>query len=283
MDVTLSVNVFTEFGLIPPFSSEWESEEGTPNNFVLNDIPPQTTITILAWMQLPRNQYMNGTAEMIVEMRSTLDPDIVFTNRTEYEFLGENWRPENVDSVSAWDEFVLDVQSFWNAWGQFLISLVVIMIGAVALHRAVVYRQRRDAEWDAMIAARNVEPEKVEDWMDKFSEKGSTEPVVPSSPAMDAGAFKTAFGMRSKTKPGRDAPSEKIMQAANTVFEHHDEKADYAAIDSLSEDLLDDSGPHEANQVLPATEEVKSRTVRHERKEPANEKKTDDYDIDLDL
>ncbi|MBJ84229.1 MAG: hypothetical protein CMB52_01755 [Euryarchaeota archaeon] len=280
LDVTLSVNVFTEFGLIPPFSSEWESEEGTPNNFVLNDIPPQTTITFRAWMQLPRNQELNGTAEMIVEMRSTLEPDIVFTNRTEYEFPGENWRPENIDSVSAWGEFVLDVQSFWNAWGQFLISLVVIMIGAVALHRAVVYRQRRDAEWDAMIAARNVEPEKVEDWMDKFSQKSESEPEPTPSPEMDAGAFEQAFKSRSKSKPEKAAPTSEVMDAANTVFEHHDERADYEAIEDLAGDLLDEAEPHEANQMLEPGESTGARTVRHERKTP--QKKMDD-DIDLDL
>ena len=111
------MNVFTEFGLIPPLTSEWESEDGTPNNFVLNDIPPQSTITFRAWMQLPRNQELNGTAEMIVEMRSTLEPDIVFTNRTEYEYLAESWRPENIEEESAWDEFVLDVQSFYGMLG----------------------------------------------------------------------------------------------------------------------------------------------------------------------
>ena len=282
LDVTLSVNVFTEFGLIPPLTSEWESEDGTPNNFVLNDIPPQSTITFRAWMQLPRNQELNGTAEMIVEMRSTLEPDIVFTNRTEYDYLAESWRPENIEEESAWDEFVLDVQSFWNAWGQFLISLVVIIIGAIGLHRAIVYRQRRDAEWDAMIAARNVEPEKVEDWMDKFSQKSDSGPEPTPSPEMDAGAFELAFKSRSKSTPQVDkvSPSTEVMEAANTVFEHHDEQADYDAIEDLAGDLLDESEPHAANQMLEPTESTGSRTVRHERKAPEPKQ---DEDIDLDL
>ncbi len=283
LDVTLSTNVFTENGLIPPFTSEWESEDGSPNHFILNDVPPESSVTFRAWLQLPREQELNGTAEMTLEMRSILDPDIIFTNRTEYEFLAEQWRPENVEEESAWSEFLDDAKSFWNGWGQVLISIIVTLIGAVVLHRAVVYRQRRDTEWNEMIAARHVEPEKVEDWMDKFNEKESGSPTVPTSPVMDAGAFKTAFGMRSKVKAERKAPSGEVMQAANTVFEHHDEQADYAAIDSLGEDLLDAVEPHEANQVLPATEAVQSRTVRHQRKKIEPSKKNMDDDMDLDL
>ena len=40
-----------------------------------------------------------------------------------------------------------------------------------------------------MIAARNVEPEKVEDWMDKFSQKSDSGPEPTPSPEMDADAF----------------------------------------------------------------------------------------------
>ena len=158
------------------------------------------------------------------------------------------------------------------------------MVGAVVLHRAVVYRQRRDAEWTEMIASRHQEPEKVGDWMGKFSEKNVEMPEVSPSPEMDAAAFKLAFEMRSESKQERTTPSDEVVEAAHTVFEHHDEKADYEAIDSLTEDLLDVSEPHEANEALRPTESVPSRTIRHPRKEPAKSKsKSRDDDIDLDL
>ena len=70
------------------------------------------------------------------------------------------------------------------------------------------------------------------------------------------------------------------MEAAYTVFEQHVELADYDAIEDLAGDLLDESEPHEANQMLEPSESTGSRTVRHERKIP--EPKQDD-DIDLDL
>ena len=284
LDVTLSTNIFTEYGLVPPISEEWAIGEWEPNHFILHDIAPNTNMTFTAWMQLPRNQELNRTAAITVEMRSTLEPSIIFTNRTEYEILVEYWRPDIVEEESAWDQFVDGAQSFWNDWGQILISIVVTMIGAVVLHRAVVYRQRRDAEWNEMIAARHVEPEKVEDWMDKFSEKGVKTPQTPTSPAMDAAAFKMAFEMKSKTKPQRVAPSAEVIEAAETVFEHHDVKADYDAIETLTDVLLEKTGPHEANQALEPAESNETRTVRHPRKSPENTTvKTDDGDLDLDL
>jgi len=284
LDVTLSTNVFTPCGLIPPFSSEWESDDGTPHHFILNDVPPESTVTFRTWMQLPRDQEVNGTAEITIDMRSTLEPDILFTNRTEYEYLAEQWRTENIEEESAWSEFFSQVQTLWNDWGQILISIIVTMIGAVVLHRAVVYRQRRDEEWNEMIAARHVEPEKVEDWMGKFSEKVDGKPQPEPSPTMDAGAFKMAFQMRSESKPKKAAPSEEVLAAADTVFEHHDEKADYSAIETLSDDLLDTAEPHEANQVLEPTETVETRTVRHHREKPVKkQQENSDESLDLDL
>ena len=284
LDVTLSTNIFAEYGLIPPISSDWEIGEWTPNHFILHDIPTDATVTFTAWMQLPSNQELNRTATITVEMRSTLEPSIIFTNRTEYEILAEYWPPENIEEESAWDEFVDSVQSYWNDWNQILISIIVTMVGAVVLHRAVVYRQRRDTEWDEMIAARHKEPEKVDDWMGKFSEKNVEMPEISTGPEMDAGAFKLAFQMRSQSKQERPTPSDDVVEAAHNVFEHHDETADYEAIEGLTEELLDVSEPHEANEALSPAESVTGRTIRHARKEvPQSNNDATDDDLDLDL
>ena len=284
LDVTLSTNIFAEYGLIPPSSNNWEIGEWTPNHFILHDIAPNETVTLRAWMQLPSNQELNRTATITVEMRSTLEPDIMFTNRTEYEILAEYWPQENIEGESEWGEFVSSLQSFRNDWNQILISIIVTMVGAVVLHRAVVYRQRKDAEWAEMISSRHQEPEKVGDWMGKFSEKNIEMPEVSSSPEMDAAAFKLAFEMRAESKQERAKPSDDVMEAANTVFEHHDEKADYEAIENLTDDLLDVAEPHEANEALTPTESAPGRTIRHPRKDvPKSKPSVSDDDLDLDL
>ena len=120
--------------------------------------------------------------------------------------------------------------------------------------------------------------------MEKFSEKNIQTPQTPISSEIDAEAFKLAFQMGSESKPKREAPTEEAMQEANTVFEHHDEKVDYEAIENLTDDLLDASEPHEANEVLTPAESMPTRTIRHPRKEATKSMRDSaDDDIDLDL
>ena len=284
LDVTVSTNIYTDFALIPPATSIWESEEGTPNHFTLNDVPIDSTVTFRAWMQLPRDQEINGTATLTIEIRSTLEPDILFTNQTEYEYLAEKWRTDDAEEVSYWDELSVDVKIFWNNWGQILISLIVTFIGAILLHKAVVHRQKRDAEWAEIIAARQPkEPEKVEDWMEKFTETNMPVNIPQSSVEMDAASFKQAFQKRSNPKPQKVSPSEEIIEAAHTVFEHHDEKADYAAIDDLAGGLLATHEPHDANKNLQPSEVPTSRTVRKPKREFSEKEERGDDDLDLDL
>jgi len=249
LDVTLSTNVWTEFGLIPPFTSDWESDDGTPNHFILHDIPPGTEFTFRAWVELPRDQKMNGTAEITVEMRSTLEPGILFTNRTTHDYLAEQWRPENIVEPSGLEKFVENLAAFWVAWNQVLISLIVIAIGSMLLLRAVEHRARKDAEWAALHAHVNVEPEKVEDWMEKFENGGEKPPESIESPSMPADAFTTGFQMKATPKSKRVAPDDSIVDAAQSVLEHHDSKADYAAIDDLVGDLLDEKKESSKNDL----------------------------------
>ena len=120
--------------------------------------------------------------------------------------------------------------------------------------------------------------------MGKFSEKNVEIPEVSASPEMDAGAFKLAFQMSSEAKQERPTPSDEVVEAAHTVFEHHDEKIDYDAIESLTEELLDVSEPHEANEALTPAESLPTRTIRHPRKESEQSKnEAEDDDLDLDL
>ena len=281
LDVTLSTNVWTQFGLIPPFTSEWESEDGTPHHFILHDIPPGTAVTFRAWVELPRDQEINGTAEIHVEMRSTLEPEIVFVNHSEHDYLAERWRPENIVEPSLWDDLSDGLLSFWATWHSFLISLLVTGVGSILLYKAVLHRQRKDAEWAALHPTETPEPERPEDWMEKFENGGEAPPEKIDSPAMPAGAFATAFQMRSDPKPARSAPAAAIVDAAHTVFEHHDERADYAAIEDLADGLLDPVEPHPSNASLPAAESVDARTIRHPRKTPEATKSDDDLDLDL--
>jgi len=293
LDVTVSTNVYTDFGLIPPQGALWTSLDNSPNHFEILDIPPNTEVTFRAWMQIPREQESNGTAQLTVEMRSVLEPDIIFTNSTSHDYLGEQWRPENVKHEDTLEVIKEGMKLFWNKWNNILISVVVVMIGSIALHRAVVHRQTKDEMWRRTQGLDATPPETVGDWMDKYEGgeragedgEGTTE-ILPASPEMDAAAFAMAFKMRSgKSIPVSEGPDANIVKAATTVLEHHDKNADITAMEDLASGLLvTDSSSHPANEMLTESEVEYSRTVRKER-EPSKQPSAgiDDEDLDLDL
>ncbi len=293
LDVTVSTNVYTDFGLIPPQGADWSSLDNSPNYFEMLDIPPETKVTFRAWMQIPRDQESNGTALLTIEMRSVLEPDILFTNSTAHDYPGEKWRPENIEEDDSLEVILEGMRIFWNNWNNILISVIVVMIGSLALHRAVLHRQTKDEQWRKKQELKAQPPETSDDWMGKFDggeragEAGEgAEDVMPESPEMDALAFTTAFKMRSgKTRPVREGPEANVVKAATTVLEHHDKSADLSAMEYLASDLLTDNPEtHPANVSLPESEAETTRTVRKERsisKEPKAESDDDDLDLDL--
>jgi len=240
LDITVSTNVWTGFGLIPPVSSDWDEESAASNHFVVHDISADSLVTFQAWIILPHGQDIQGVAEVTVEMRSILDPDIRFTNTTEYDFAADVWHLDEPDEPGTWELMERGMQSFWNAWGQILLSTIVVMAGSLLLFRAVQHRQEKDAAWAARHAVHETLPAKVEDWMGRFENGGESEPEAIESPAIPAHAFQALFQMQSQTKPAKQGPSSEVVGAAQTVLEHHDSKADYAAIDDLVDDLLDE-------------------------------------------
>ncbi|MEE2812417.1 MAG: hypothetical protein VX627_05265, partial [Candidatus Thermoplasmatota archaeon] len=217
LDVTISSNILTENALLPPLFSEWDHDTNAPNHFIIHDIQPNSSITIHAWLKLPDDQNIGGTAEITLEIRSELEPSIIFRNTTYHEYEGNVWLSYEVEKESAWELVIEEVRIAWNDWNHVFISVIIIMFGSVLLFRAVEYRQRKDAEW-ALLHPEQVAitPEKPEDWMKKFNEK-STEKNLEIS----------------------KVPSNEVISAAHTVLEQHDEKVDYEAIAELADDLLD--------------------------------------------
>ena len=240
LDITVSTNVWTGFGLIPPVSSDWDEESAASNHFVVHDISADSLVTFQAWIILPHGQEIEGIAEVTVEMRSILDPDIRFRNTTEYDFAADIWHPDESDEPGTWELMERGMQSFWNAWGQILLSTIVVMAGSLLLFRAVQHRQEKDAAWAARHAVHETVPAKVEDWMGRFENGGESKPEAIESPAMPAHAFQALFQMQSQSKPAKQGPSSEVVDAAQTVLEHHDSKADYDAMDDLVDDLLEE-------------------------------------------
>jgi len=283
LDVTLSTNLYQSSSLIPPLNSVWESPTNTPNNFLLHDVPVDSTVTFRAWIQLPNEPPVDDVATIEIEMHSELDPSIFITNQSSYEYKGSGW-DTNQNNTRSEDDIFAKIETVWLNWHHVFISIVIILVGSIGLFKAVEYRQRKDAEWDTLHHNEEVVPEKPEDWMDKFDSKEEKNIPVVASPGISADVFEATFKLKSSPKAARTGPSEEVVNAAQTVLAHHDQRADYAALEELAEDLLDENIPHTANEILPEAKDETSRTIRHSRDERVKSNRTgSDEDLDLEL
>jgi len=280
--VSVSTNILTDTLDLRGANGETPSED-SPDRISLQNIQPNGDATYSVWMMLPKEQESSGVAELVIETRSELEPSIIFINRTTHQYLIEKWIEIDAEEEDMWGNALEEFKGAWNNWNHVFLSIIVIIIGSMMLYRAVEYRQRKDAEWAALHATHEKIPEKVEDWVGKFNKDGGTIASQIQSPEMPADAFTAAFKSKSAPPKSQNVQiSAAVVEAAQTVLEHHEEKMDYAAIEDLSEGLLDVEEPHEANDDLSDVTAITGRTVRHEKRD-VSKKDTGDDDLDLDL
>jgi hypothetical protein len=274
LQVSLHVDMNVEYGFIPPEQATHGSNTGTPRFFEIDQIPPGVDFTFRAWMHIPRDTEANGTITMTVEMQSVLSPDIIFVNETKAEYLAESWRPENIHEDSAWIKFEIVAANLWNQFNGLVMTILVVLAGSLGLLQALKHRAAKDALWKAKLAAAEpAAPEKPEQWMGKFDNKGVEENkgilgVVVEAPKIAAKVFQDLF--TSKTPPKsvqKDKPSEDLLDAANTVLEHHETSIEGDLLDDLAGELVNENNAHPANELFDKVEAESGRTVRKPKRQ----------------
>ena len=274
LQVSLHVDMNVEYGFIPPEQATHGSNTGTPRFFEIDQIPPGVNFTFRAWMHIPRDTEANGTITMTVEMQSVLSPDIIFVNETKAEYLAESWRPENIREDSAWVKFEIVAADLWNQFNGLVMSILVVLAGSLGLLQALKHRAAKDALWKAKLAAAEpAAPEKPEQWMGKFDNKGGEENkgiigAVVEAPKIAAKVFQDLF--TSKTPPKsvqKDKPSEDLLDAANTVLEHHETSIEGDLLDDLVGELVNENNAHPANEIFDKVEAESGRTVRKPKRQ----------------
>jgi len=279
LQVSLHVDVSVDHGLVPPEFSEHGSETGAPRFFIIDEIQPGANFSFRSWMYIPENPEANGTITMTVDMQSALNPDIIFTNETKVDYLGISYRVDTIPENSFWLEIELYLANLWNQFNGIGFSVIITVIGSLILFQAVKHRQRKDAEWKArMTTPEPPEPEKPGQWMSKFNRgEKSQVPVIKSENAnqVSADEFKEVFSSKSSPKPKKrnSKPSEGLLEAANTVFEHHEKAIENDLLDELANKLVKENEPHPAMELLTKKESVTGRTNRKEKYQ--KKKKTD--------
>ena len=277
LQVSLHVDMNVEYGFIPPEQAEHGSLTGAPRYFEIEQIPPGVNFTFRSWMHIPRNSEANGTITMTVEMQSVLRPDIIFVNETKAEYLAESWRPENIHEDSAWVKFEIAAANLWNQYNGLVMTILVILAGSLGLLQALKHRAAKDALWKAKLAAAEpAAPEKPEQWMGKFDNKGVEENkgiigTVVEAPRIAAKVFQDLFTSKAPPKSvEKEKPSEVLLDAAKTVLEHHETSIEGDLLDDLAGELVNEKNAHPANELLDKAEQESGRTVRKPKRQPGS-------------
>ncbi len=277
LQVSLHVDMNVEHGFIPPDQATHGSNTGTPRFFEIDQIPPGVNFTFRSWMHLPRDSEANGTLTMTVEMQSVLRPDIIFVNETKAEYLAESWRPENIHEDSNWVKFEIAIAELWNQFNGLVMTILVVLAGSLGLLQALKHRAEKDALWKAKLAASEpAEPEKPEEWMEKFEgeDKSGDKGIVGSvieAPKIAARVFQDLFTAKAPPKSVQKAkPSEALLDAANTVLEHHETSIEGDLLDDLAGELAIEKKAHPSNELFGKAEQEAGRTVRKPKKKVAS-------------
>ncbi len=269
LQVSLHVDMSVEHGFIPPEQATHGSTTGAPRFFEIDKIPPGVNFTFRAWMHIPRNSEANGTLTMTVEMQSVLSPEVVFINETKAEYLAESWRPENIHEDSAWLKLEIAVANIWNQFNGLVMTILVVLAGSLGLLQALKHRAAKDALWKAKLAAAEpAAPEKPEEWMGKFGNRGieANKGIVGSvieAPKIAARVFQDLFTSKAPPKSvEKEKPSDALLDAANTVLEHHETTIEGDLLDDLAGKLVIEKDSHPANELFDKVEQESGRTVR---------------------
>ena len=306
LQIGMHVDHSVPYALIPPENSTHGAEDGMPRYFEIDGLEPGRNFTFRAWMNMPETSEANGTLSMTIDMQSTLKPEIVMTNLTQINYLANQYREDSEETSEALLT-VLErlLASIWNEYNGLALTILVTVVGSLGLYRAVLHRQRKDAEWRELHGLDREEVvEKPKDWMDKFSKRSSVKDAVSQTgekaPTIAGKVFKDIFASKSRrSQPSKAAPSKQVMEAAKTVLTHHESKIEMDMLDELVQDIDNESDSHPANEMLQPENSETGRTVRKEKtktapkadegvtKTPAstgsNKVKTDDSDLDFDL
>ena len=117
-----------------------------------------------------------------------------------------------------------------------------------------------------------VPPEKPEEWMGKFNNKSGAENKgivgsVIEAPKIAARAFQDLFTSNTPPKSiQKEKPSEELLDAANTVLEHHETSIEGDLLDDLASELAIEKKAHPSNELFDKTKQESGRTVRKPKK-----------------
>lgn len=259
--VNLDVNVFTQFGLIPPEGATFSSS-GNPRSFEILNIQLGESVTFTAWMIVPDEAPVDTTATLTIEAHSMRDPRISFT-ATDSATIGG---VENGDIHSDVEES--KILKWLQSWHTVILSILVIIVGSIGVAMAIKYRLKEDRK---RLGLPSEDDGNVENWMEKYSKKERKMKVSIESSQQDANEFATKFIEKSGglTERIRSAPTPQIVDKASHALDRAITEDALDDIVEIADDLNEDGLIHPDNVMLDIEDDFESRISRLSKKNDA--------------
>ena len=262
MMVSLDMNVTSNFGLIPPQNSIFDSTENI-RYFEVRDIQPNQNFSFTAFATTPTGFEINGSAKLEVIAHSISDPSVKFSIAEDIDYLGDYYRiSEDDDEPSVFSELLSEGIIFVTQNNGVLLTIFVVAVGTVLLNRALVKRQE---DMKKILSKPEIKPEeKVEDWTKKFENK--------------SGGVTSEINSRN-------------ISAATDILDHHTKESNLKDADLLTLGLIDNPSKKTLGEKLMPSNQTKKNTKNSSDginpsqtigKSTKKEKITDtDFDLDL--
>ena len=260
--VSLDMNVTSNFGLIPPPNSIFDSTDNI-RYFEVRDIQPNQNLSFTAFATTPTGFEINGTARLEVIAHSISDPSVNFSIAEDIEYLGDYYRiSEEDDEPSVFVQLLSEGFAFIIQNNGILLTIFVVAVGTVLLNRALVKRQE---DMKKIQLKPTIQPEeKVEDWTKKFENKSEE--------------VNTQINSRN-------------IITATDILDHHTKESNLKDADLLALGLIDNSSEKTLGEkLMPSNQREKKTKISSEKIKPSQtigkstkKEKTTDTDFDLDL
>ena len=279
--VQLQSSHSTDMAFVPPSIAIIEEGVENPRSFEIFDIPVGANFTVIAWVEIPVDQQVNGTIWINTTVRSKLSPEIEFIHTSSVDYKGIPWQPTAAedDPIIDFAQIMSTTLEVLKAWSLVIMAIFVASMLLLKANMDRITRKTDEAVRNELYAQKNKGPEHVDDWMDKFSQK-SPQPEVASTSHIQKEHFEQAFTPRASVSQPATQPIEpSLKDAATIVLESHDTLNTKMSTDELL-GTIQQQGiaiPHQGNDLLAVEIDETEMTTSHDLKQilgesPATEK-----------
>jgi len=235
---SIDSSVVTEFGISVPdsFSSVITSESSRA--LEIYPINQNDSVDIIGWMIVPNSAPTDTVANLSIEIRSFLNPRIVFID-TIPVIIQEEIPPKDEELVVNEDWIV----PFLNTWFEPVMILIVAVIGVIGVGRALGMGNPQDG---------NKIISEEEDWIQKFVRKDGGIGDILESPEVDSSEFeKDFFGDEGRTKSEpTDRIDKGVVYEAGELLDRSKEDSDIEESLRIAEILENQDILHPDNIIL---------------------------------